>query len=158
MEISRDSLSGKLPCPCGDGSHARFSYDNIYSLCRRTDHPTDPNAFPDQVNGVLVTEILTGITSDTAPVDDEPLIIGEPPNPTTSEGDISYSKEGSQLKMATDVELTAPVDPSDFFRHGQPYAYASSSSNEHTSCIQKDSGTGSLTFFSFPFLFLNRAT
>ena len=66
------------------------------------------------VNGVLVTEILTGITSDTAPVDDEPLIIGEPPNPTTSEGDISYSKEDSQLKMATDVELTQWIRPISF--------------------------------------------
>ena len=79
------------------------------------DHPTDPNAFPNQVNSVLVTESLTRITSNTAPVDDKPLIISEPPNPTISEGDISYSKEGSQLKMATDVELTTLVDPSDFF-------------------------------------------
>ena len=40
------------------------------------------------MNGVLVTEILTGITSDTAPVDNEPLIIGELPNLTISEDDI----------------------------------------------------------------------
>ena len=104
------------------------------------------------MNGVLVTEILTGITSDTAPVDNEPLIIGEPPNLTISEDDITHSKEGLQLKMAMDVELTSPVDPSDFFKHGQPYLYASSPLNKHMSCIQKDSGTGNLPFV---FLFLS---
>ena len=56
--------------------------------------------------------------------------------------------------MAMDVELTSPVDPFDFFQHGQPYLYASSSLNEHMSGIQKDSGTGNLPFcFPFPFFF-----
>ena len=92
VEISHDSISGKLSCSCGNDSHARFSYNNIYSLCHRTHHSTDPNVFPDQVDGSLVAEIPTGITNDAASIDYKPLIIDRPPFPdlTTSEDDAGY--------------------------------------------------------------------
>lgn len=30
---------GKLPCPCGEESHSRYSYHNIRNLCSRDPHP-----------------------------------------------------------------------------------------------------------------------
>ena len=148
MEISCNSVSGKLPCPCGDSSHARFSYDNIYSLCHRVDHPTDPNAFPDQAYGTLVPEILTGTTNDVPFVDDKPLIIDEPPLPDLKalEDSLSHCKEGPRFSMDMDAELTAPANPPHFPPCGQPDA--SAPLNEHPSLIEKVSCTGRFPFGS----------
>ncbi|KAG9311149.1 hypothetical protein JVU11DRAFT_8215 [Chiua virens] len=47
VTIRRDGVTGKLSCPCGDPLHARFSFQKIYSLCRKKVHPKDPDVFPD---------------------------------------------------------------------------------------------------------------
>ncbi|KAF8545692.1 hypothetical protein OG21DRAFT_1528315, partial [Imleria badia] len=91
----------------------------------RADHPADPNAFPDQVDGALVTEGLTGTTDCTTFVGDEPLMIDESPfpDPTTPEDNASCSKDGSWSAMDMDIELPAQMDKSDLIPCGQTYTF-----------------------------------
>ncbi|KAH0825908.1 hypothetical protein J3R83DRAFT_7662 [Lanmaoa asiatica] len=78
VEIRRDPSSGKLPCPCGDPKHARFSFQKIYALCRKNDHPNDPNAFPDIE--IASTNTLCSISKpvDLSPIHSEPVEVDEP--------------------------------------------------------------------------------
>ncbi|KAF8549160.1 hypothetical protein OG21DRAFT_627578 [Imleria badia] len=78
-EICRDGPSGKLPCPCGDPSHARFNFQKIYALCRKNNHPNDPDAFPDVE--VPSSDTLSSISSPVhAPLAHfEPIDVDEPP-------------------------------------------------------------------------------
>ena len=115
MEIIQDNVSGKLPCPCGNESHARFSYDNIYSMCHRVVHPTDPHAFPDQVNSISVMKGSLVICNNLIPLDDGSLNVHEsfPCNPTASEGDSRCCKENMLLNMDIETELSVLPDQSD---------------------------------------------
>ncbi|KAF8054097.1 hypothetical protein FPV67DRAFT_1683436 [Lyophyllum atratum] len=43
MTVQRNPETQLIPCPCGEVSHARYSYHNIYQICRMEKHP-EPGA------------------------------------------------------------------------------------------------------------------
>lgn len=153
VEITRDNVSGKLPCPCGNESHARFSYDNIYSMCRRAVHPTDPHAFPDQVNGVPIMAGSLVIRNNLIPLEDGSSNVHEPPlcNPMASEGDVGCCEENMPLDMDMETELSVTPDQSDSITCRQSSTSASLD-GQQPSAVRMVSCTGSSgSYQSAPF-------
>ncbi|KAH7908979.1 hypothetical protein BJ138DRAFT_1103052 [Hygrophoropsis aurantiaca] len=66
---TRDLVTGKVPCPCGDEAHARFDWQKVNSRLRASTHSTNPNEYPDDLPHTLADQEV-GETSH-SPLHDE---------------------------------------------------------------------------------------
>ena len=152
-EITQDNVFGKLPYPCSNESHARFSYNNIYSMCHRAVHPTDSHAFPDQVNSIPVMAASLIIHNNLIPLEDRSLNVHEPfpCNLTASKGNVGCCEENMPLDMDMETELSIMPDQSNSITCRQ--SSTSMSLDGQQPAVHMVSCTGSFRFLSVCFFF-----
>ena len=125
VEIHRDALSGKLHCPCGDIRHARFSFQKIYALCRKSDHPNDPNAYPDIEVPTSNTPFPTSNPADLSLVPFEPVEVGRPPIsdiPVIST-QVQETRSECASQPAVDIDLSNVLPPTSPGIDTPPFPY-----------------------------------